>query len=77
MPDTRDCLLTAVRIAYRQFDQLTEAEQSAVLVSLMHVGGEQEADLANKTLFHLREQRRLQLTLRAVLDGVGGEKTGA
>lgn len=61
-------LRTAALIAYRSFDSLTEAEKCDVLLSLVATGRGEEAELAGKSLFHLREQRRLQLTLRSILE---------
>lgn len=68
MDEHKSALRTAAMIAYRSFDSLTEQERSDVLVALMATGNDDEADLANKTLYHLREQRRLQLTLRSILE---------
>jgi hypothetical protein len=62
-------LHTALSLAVRHLEdpQTTELEREAVLASVaVHFSGE-VGETAARTLFHLREQRKLQLTLRGVL----------
>lgn len=66
-------LRTALSVAFRHIDDVstTDGEREAVLAAIASHMASAEAELAAQQLFHLREQRRLQLTLRAILDGVG------
>lgn len=65
----------ALRVAYRHIDDPTtrEPEREAILAAMAVYLPCAEADLAARQLYHLREQRRLQLTLRGLLDAQGGQ----
>lgn len=68
---------TSAVIAYRQVEKLTEHELEDVLITLVECGENHEAEMANDQLYHLRERRRLQLTLASVLDGTANKTGGA
>jgi len=61
----------AARIAFRQYEQLTSREREAVLLLVINYGDESEGNEAERTLFHLREQRRHQLLLDSILNQAG------
>lgn len=62
---------TAACIAFRHINDVSEREREHVLVALMDVLPEREGKLAQDALFALRESRRLQLELHALVEGVG------
>jgi hypothetical protein len=66
-PDFRTAARVAACFAFRQIEAATEAEREAVLVALVETLPEGEAKIAQDALFNLREARRLQMELRAVL----------
>ena len=57
----------AARLAFRQFETLTDQEREAVLIVLVQYEEPPEAELAEKTLYHLREERSHQLLLTSIL----------
>ncbi len=59
---------TAAVIAFRHVGEVTEREREHVLIALIDALPEAEAELAERMLFHLREERRLQLELALILD---------
>jgi hypothetical protein len=63
-------LRTVLRVAYRHIDEETTlpSEREAVLAAMAAHLDNAEAELAAQTLHHLREQRRLQLTLKSVME---------
>ncbi len=65
--ETKAALKTAVRIAFRIFEDLTETDREAVLVALIELADQREAEFAVTMLFHLREQRKTQLQLRGLI----------
>lgn len=56
------------RLAFGQLDTVTEPEREQVLLALQELLPDGEAELAEQALYHLREQRRAQLTLRGLLE---------
>ncbi len=64
-------LHTALRVAFRELDvpSTTASERESVLAAMTEHLPSKEAELAAQTLHHLREQRRLQMTLKSILDG--------
>lgn len=68
-----DAIQTALIVALRHSDAATttEQEREAVLIAIADIFSGERGELAAKSLHHLREQRRLQLTLRAILEGIG------
>jgi hypothetical protein len=77
MPETaQQSIRTTAGIAFRSYDQLSERDREAVLVTLIEVGDAREAEAAGQTLHHLREQRRRQLELKGLLFGIGDEHQG-
>lgn len=63
-------LLTALRVAFRHVDDAgtSDAEHEQILMALAEHAPDAEAETASRALFHLREQRRLQMTLRSILE---------
>jgi hypothetical protein len=63
-------LLTALRVAFRHVDDAdtSDLEHEAILTAIAEHAPDAEAEMASRALFHLREQRRLQLTLRSILE---------
>jgi len=73
MSEHSESVQVTVRLAHRFFDKLSESEQDHALVALVETGNAAEASAANDLLYLRREQRKAQLTLRALLDGDGQE----
>lgn len=65
-----DALHTALKVALRHIDQetTTESEHEAVLVAIAENFSGERGELAARSLHHLREQKRLQMTLRSILE---------
>ncbi|MDP2226799.1 MAG: hypothetical protein Q8J78_04925 [Moraxellaceae bacterium] len=63
----------ALRVAHRHSEDptTTAQEREAILAAMTGAFKGRPGELAAKTLFHLREQRRLQMTLKAILEGIG------
>lgn len=66
-------LHTALSVACRHADAktTTEQEREAILASIAVIFDSKEAEIAAQSLHHLREARRLQLILKAILEGIG------
>lgn len=71
MSDFSPEIRSAVRIANRHLDTLTEHEQEQVLIALVETGEPDEAAAANDVLYYQRKRDRAQLTLRAIIEGIG------
>jgi hypothetical protein len=69
MPENPQAVRTLARIAFSQIGSVSESEREQVLIALVELLPEGEAIHAEQALYHLREQRKAQLTLRAVLEG--------
>lgn len=67
----REAVRLAARIAYRQYDQLSELEREAILKLIIECEDEATAQDAEQTLFHLREHRKHQLLLSSILNPGG------
>ncbi len=67
MPENLTSLQVAVSIALRNIDDLNDTEREHVLAAAVEVFAGEVGETATRSLYHLREQRRLQMTLRAVL----------
>lgn len=65
---TKAALRTAACLAFRHIGEVSESEREAVLMALVEVLPEREGELAERMLFHLREERRLQLELGLLLE---------
>jgi len=65
-------LQKALTVALRHSDEAStsEAEREAILAAAAETFSGPTGEVAAQTLFHLREQRRLQLTLRGLLEGI-------
>lgn len=68
---TQSALRVVACIAFRHIAELPEYQREQVLVALVEVLPETEAVHAQEALYHLREQRKCQLTLKAILEGIG------
>lgn len=64
-------LRTAARVAFRHLDDCSTHERKDVLKALIEVGSDDEANGADQQLFHEEQARAAQLTLRAIIEGVG------
>lgn len=60
-------LRVAAPIALKHEGELTEKELEAILLGLVEALPGREGEIASRSLFHLREQRRTQLELVGVL----------
>jgi hypothetical protein len=60
---------TAATIAFRHIDEVSVSEREHVLIALIDALPEAEAAVAEQMLFHMREERRLQLELGLALGG--------
>lgn len=69
---TRDALRTAACLAFRHIDEVGEGEREKVLIALIEVLPEAEAQVAEQVLFHAREERKLQMRLALILDAQRG-----
>lgn len=58
----------AACIAFRHIAEVSEHEREQVLIALIDLLPEREAELAERMLFHFREQRRIQMELTLALD---------
>lgn len=63
-------LRQTVQIAARHMDGLTEQEREAVLMAAVAVLPSQEGEVAQTALYHLQQQRKAQLTLCSILNGL-------
>lgn len=70
MSNASKALRAAACIAFRYCDQLPESEREQVLVALIEVLPDREAELAQTVLFHLQHQRKHQLELKAIIEGL-------
>lgn len=61
---------TALAVAVRHLDDATttEREREAVLAAVAVTFAGEPGETASRSLHHLREQRRLQLTLKNILE---------
>ncbi|MBI2517613.1 MAG: sensor histidine kinase [Opitutae bacterium] len=57
----------AARIAYRFFDALSDTEREQVLLALVEVLPQPDAEVAQNALYHLQQQRKAGLALRTRL----------
>ena len=64
-------LRLAAIVAFRHIDELPEHQREQVLLALIEVLPTSESEIAQNALFHFREQRKHQLTLKAILEGIG------
>ena len=71
-PLTEAALRTAACVAFRHIDEINEHEREAVLVALVEVLPEPDAELAQSALFHFRKQRDFQLQLAGILGRAQG-----
>ena len=64
-------LHTALRVAFRHIDaaDTTRTERESVLSAMVSCLPDREAELAAQSLHHLREGRKAQMTLKAIIDG--------
>lgn len=69
-------LQTALTVSMRHIDAptTTEQEREAILSATATVFSGETGELAARTLYHLREGRKMQLTLKAILVGVGAKQ---
>ncbi len=65
---THSAIRTAACIAFRHLDEVSDSEREQVLIALVDVLPARESELAQTTLYHLREQRKAQLELAGILD---------
>jgi hypothetical protein len=59
---------TAAVIAFRHLDEVTESEREEVLIALVDALPAREAELAEQMLYHLREERRVQMQLEGIFE---------
>lgn len=76
MSNSEEALRTTLRIALAAVskDGAKESDREAVLLTCSEKLAGQEADTAARSLFHMREQRREQLTLSSMLEGGEGQR---
>ncbi|MBA4136748.1 MAG: hypothetical protein C0518_05475 [Opitutus sp.] len=63
-------LRTTAQIAFRFIDTLSEREREQVLTALVVTCPQEEGEIAQRALYHLQQQRKEQMTLKAILEGV-------
>ena len=64
---TKRAVCAAACIAFRHIDEVSEGEREQVLMALVELLPDAEAEIADRTLFHFREQRKAQLELAGIL----------
>jgi hypothetical protein len=70
-PAIKSAIRTTALVAFESIDKLNEKQLEALLVTLIEAGTDAEAEIAAKQLYHKQEARRLQLTLKAIIGGIG------
>lgn|GEM_PF-4852380 len=64
----RNAMCTAAVVAFRHIGDVDISERESVLVTLIELLPESEAELAEGVLYHLRESNKKQLKLLGILD---------
>ncbi len=74
-----DATLNAQRetalLAFKHIDEVSEHQREQVLLTLIDVLPEAEAEKAERALFYLRENRKAQFELALALDAYGSRDT--
>lgn len=73
----RNALKRTAEIALQSYDRLSDADREAVLIAFIEVHDQHEAESAQDVLVHRRKERAAQLTLRAIIEGIGASPTPA
>lgn len=71
MSSCSESVRAAVRIAFRHFAELDEANKELVLVALIETSHDIEGRAAQDALFDMRKARDSQMLLKAIVEGIG------
>ena len=71
--DLKQAIFRTAQIAFRQLDELSDADKEAVLKTIIESNDGQEAETAQASLYHRRKAAKQQLQLKALIEGIGGE----